>query len=230
MNNGVVKILAASPLFAGIATDILSVMVNCLQPKVATYAKNSYITIEGEPFAGLGILLAGEAAVIKENVAGARIVMTIVGAGDMFGEMIAFSKKKFWPASVFAQTECSVVFLPPQKITGACANACAGHQQLIKNMLLIISERALMLNRKVEYLTIKSIRVKIATYLLEQYKFTGKKTLLLPLKRNDLADFLNVSRTALSREMGRMRDEGMIEFYRSSVKIQNIERLKNVIE
>ncbi|MCX7781494.1 MAG: Crp/Fnr family transcriptional regulator [Negativicutes bacterium] len=230
MNNTMTKALAASPLFAGIAPDTLAVMFDCLQPKMSVHPKNSYITIEGEPFVGLGILLTGEAAVIKENVAGARVVMTILQAGDMFGEMIAFSSRNSWPASVCAQTECSVVFLPPQKITGTCAHACNGHQQMVRNMLLIVSEKALMLNRKVEYLTIKSMRAKIATYLLEQYKLMGKKTFVMSLKRNDLADFLNVSRTALSREMGRMRDEGLIDFYRSSVKIKDIEKLKKVID
>ena len=83
-----------------------------------------------------------------------------------------------------------------------------------------------MLNRKVEYLTIKSMRGKIATYLLEQYNKFGKKNFLLPLKRDDLADFLNVSRTALSRELGRMRDEDLLDFYRSSIKLNNMEKLK----
>jgi CRP-like cAMP-binding protein len=224
------KILAASPLFTGIAAEVLAAMIDCLQPRITRQAKNSFITVEGEPFTGLGIIVAGEAAVVKENVAGARSVLTVLGPGDMFGEMVAFSARKTWPASVFAQSECTVVFLPPDKITGTCAQACDGHHRLVRNMLLIVSERALMLNRKVEYLTIKSMRTKIATYLLEQHKLQGKKTFILALKRNDLADFLNVSRTALSREMGRMRDEGLIDFYRSSVKLTDIDNLKKAVE
>lgn len=230
LNNKRIDILAECALFAGIPADTLATMLDCLQPKISTHAKNSFITVEGEPFTGLGIILAGEAAVVKENIAGSRSVLTTLQAGDMFGEMIAFSARKSWPASVVAQSECIVVFLPPQKITGTCPHACNGHQRLIRNMLLIVSEKALMLNRKVEYLTIKSMRAKIATYLLEQHKHNDKKTFLLPLKRNDLADFLNVSRTALSREMGRMRDEGLIDFYRSSVKLTNIEELSKLVE
>ncbi|HMM23019.1 MAG TPA: Crp/Fnr family transcriptional regulator [Selenomonadales bacterium] len=230
MNKNLVNVLAATPLFAGIAPDVLAVMLGCLQPKLSTHSKNSFIAVEGEPFSGLGILLAGEAAVVKENVAGSRSVLTVLGQGDMFGEMIAFSARTAWPASVFAQSECSVVLLPPEKITGTCPQACDGHHQLVHNMLLIVSERALMLNRKVEYLTIKGMRTKIVTYLLEQHKLQGKKTFILPLKRNDMADFLNVSRTALSRELGRLRDEGLIDFFRSSIKLQDIENLKKAVE
>jgi len=221
--------LMISSLFDGISANELDIMANCLQPKVCTYEKNSYITIGGEAFIGLGILLTGEAAVIKENIVGKRNVMTILKSGDIFGEMIAFSGQHDWPASVFAQTPCLVIFLPPEKITGNCANACVSHTQLIKNMLSILSEKALLLNRKVEYLTISSMRGKISTYLLEQYKLTGKNVFNLSLSRNDLADFLNVSRTALSREMGRMRDEGLIEFYRATIKINNFQTLKKIV-
>lgn len=230
LNDKKMHVLAGTALFAGIEADTLAAMLDCLQPKISTHAKNSFITVEGEPFTGLGILLAGEAAVVKETVSGARSMLTPLRSGDMFGEMIAFSARKSWPASVLAQSECSVVFLPPQKITGTCPRACAGHQRLIRNMLLIVSEKALMLNRKVEYLTIRGMRAKIAAYLLEQHKRAGKTTFVLPLKRNDLADFLNVSRTALSREMGRMRDEGLLEFYRSSVRLSDLGALIKAAE
>lgn len=226
--NSLSKTLSDSPLFKGISNHELNLMIQCLQPKVYTYKKNSYITIGGEPFTGLGVLLSGEAVIIKENVAGGRNVLTTLTTGNIFGEMIAFSSKQDWPASVFAQTACSVIFLAPDKITGNCANACVGHAQLIKNMLSILSEKALLLNRKVEYLTISSMRRKISIYLLEQSQLSGKQVFTLALNRNDLADFLNVSRTALSREMGRMRDEGFIEFYRSSIKIHDIETLRKI--
>ena len=97
-------------------------------------------------------------------------------------------------------------------------------------MLGILSAKALFLNQRVEYLAIKGMREKISTYLLEQYKINNKNTFTLPLKRTEWADFLNVSRTALSRELGRMRDEGIIEFYRTSVKINNLVMLKRGAE
>jgi len=225
-----VNILAASPLFNAIPANELAGMLACLNPKVESFTKGSYIAVEGDEFGGLGILLAGEAAVIKENAAGVRSMMTTLATGHMFGEMVAFSARRFWPASVFAQTDCTAVFLPPGKITGECEKTCVNHTRMINNMLQILSEKALLLNRKVEYLAIRSMRIKIATYLLEQYKRTGKKTFYIPLKRNDLADFLNVSRTALSREMGRMRDAGLIEFYRSAVKINDLAGLIETVE
>ena len=156
--------------------------------------------------------------------------MEMLTAGGMFGEMIVFSTRQFWPASVTAQTESTVMFLPPEKITGQCQNLCACHKELIKNILRIISDKAVTLNRKVEYLAMRGVRQKICAYLWEQYIISGKDTFMTPLNRNELAEFLNISRTALSREMGRMRDDGLIDFYRTSVKIKNPADLRRQAE
>ncbi len=230
MDNKLIKQLFTSALFQHIPAESLAVMWDCLKPRVQHYSKNSYITVQGTPFTGLGILLSGEAEVLKETASGSRIVMTNLVQGDLFGEIIAFSPQNTWPASVLAHTPCSAVFLDPEKIIGKCANVCTSQNQLVKNLLVIISTKALMLNRKTEYLSIKSMRKKIAVYLLEQYKENKTLTFTLPLKRNQLADFLSVSRTALSRELGRMRDDGIIEFYRTSVKILNLPRLQKEAE
>lgn len=222
----IVTMLTASPLFCGIPAETLTTMLECLRPKINDYGRNTYIAVEGEAYTGLGIVLSGEVAVIKESASGSRIIMAMIGPGDLFGEMIAFSPRQYWPASVLAQSSCKVLFLPPEKIIGECNNACGSYKQLIKNLLTILSTKALMLNQRVEYLAMKGMREKISVYLLDQYKMNRKHTFTLPLKRNELADFLNVSRTALSRELGRMRDEGIIEFYRTSVKINNLALLQ----
>ena len=219
-----------SALFRGFSTEDLLGILGCLKPKVYSFKKNEFITITGENLTGVGIILSGEVAVTKENAAGNRIVIAVLKPGEMFGETAAFSGSAVWPATVLAQAVSTVLFLPPEKIVSGCEKACMSHHSLITNMLRTISDKALMLNQKVEYFLIKSIRGKITTYLLEQYQETGSSTLILPLNRNDLADFLNVSRPSLSREMCRMRDEGIIEFHRSSVYIKDAEAMRKMIE
>ena len=97
-------------------------------------------------------------------------------------------------------------------------------------MLKIVSELPLKLNKKVEYPTIKSMYVKISVFLLDQYKKTGKTTFVLPMNRNDMADFLNVSRPSISRETSRMKDEGIIDYHLSTIKIKDIDALKIAVE
>lgn len=224
-----VEELSKSILFSDIDKEDLISMLHCLQPKICSYNKNNYIIIAGEKCESVGIILEGKAIVYKDNAAGNRVIMTLLKPGDMFGEMVIFSSKFQWPATIQAQESCKVFFLARGKIVGECEKMCPWHRMLIQNMLKIISERALMLNKKVEYLSIKSMRGKISAYLLEQYKKTGNSTFTLPLKRNELAEFLNVSRPSMSREMCRMRDEGIIDFHLATVRIIDVEALKDML-
>lgn len=222
--------LAKVSLFAGIESADLTTMLGCLEPKLSNYQKNDFITIAGEKFESIGIMLEGEAVVIKENAAGNRVVMDLLKPGGIFGEVAVFAENSVWPGSVVAQEASKALFIPRQKIISQCHKMCPMHQTIIQNMLIIVSEKAVMLNKKVEYLTIKSMRGKIAAYLLEQYQKSGKALFELPMNRHEMADFLNVSRPSMSREMGRMKEEGIIDFHLASVRISNPEALKRMVE
>ncbi len=225
-----VEVLSKAELFKGFDKEEVILMLKCLEPTVREYHKGNYLAIAGEKFHGLGIMLEGEAAAYKENMAGTRVMMVLLEPGDVFGEIVAFSTESQWPVTVEAQQPCKALFISRHKIVGECRRACPWHRKLIENMLTMVSERAIALSKKVDYLSIKSIRGKISTYLLEQYKRTGKTTFMLPMNRNALADFLNVSRPSLSREMCSMRDEGIIDFHRASVRIKDLQALKNMAQ
>jgi CRP-like cAMP-binding protein len=213
------------PLFSNISSNELSSLQLCLKPRIRTYKRNEYITIAGEKFDSIGLFLEGEATVNKENLSGNRILMARLKPGDMFGEALVFTGEAYWPSTIQAQTGCKVMFLSSSSIIGLCQKVCPCHKKLIQNMLKIISEKAVMLNKKVEYLTITSVREKLSKFLLEQYKKAGTNTFTIPLNRKELAEFLNVTRPSLSREMCRMRDEGIIDFHMASVKIIDLERM-----
>lgn len=229
MNTAWMAVLAQVPLFRGLAAAEIEQIVACLEPQVQSFAKHRYIGIEGEALPGIGIVLAGTAVVVKDRETGSRVVLTMLQAGDMFGEMAAFSAQRLWPASVVAQSECTIMLLVPDKITGTCNRVCHSHKVVLQNILVLLSERALALNRKVEYLALKSMRAKIAMYILDQYRRQHQLSFVLPVSRNELAEFLHVSRTALSRELGRMRDEGLLDFYRSSIKIKDLAALQRIV-
>lgn len=224
------KVLSECELFRGITPEEIKAIFECLKPQVSNFEKNECVAVAGEKFFGLGIVLFGEVVVAKENAAGSRAIMAVNGPGEMFGEMAAFSGDGVWPVTVAARGACTVMFLPAGKIVGNCDRPCVSHRRLITNMLEIVSGKALLLHRKLEYLAIKSMRGKISAFLLEQHKRAGRVNFRLPMKRNELADFLNVSRPSLSREMCRMRDEGVIEFHKESVKIKEVDALRSMAE
>lgn len=230
MQESLYDALMQSMLFIDISREEMKTMLKCLNPKVETYKKGEFVARWGEPMEGLGILLEGSLSVLKENLDGSRIIMHMLEIGELFGEMAVFAVKRRWPATILSQEDSTVLFITPDKIIGRCANVCEFHRQLILNMLKIVSDKAQKLNKKVEYLSIKGMREKICTYLWEEYKRNGKLIFLLPMKRNELADFLNVSRPSMSREMCRMRDEGLIDFHLSTIRILNPERVAAYVQ
>jgi CRP/FNR family transcriptional regulator, dissimilatory nitrate respiration regulator len=224
------NILLKIPLFQNIQSNELQVMLECLKPVIRTYRKGDIVVLAGEPFHGVGIVLSGSVSIMKDTAAGSRILMGLIEKGQMFGEVAAFSDSGEWPASVYAYDKSIVMFLPPHVIIGECPRMCGSHRTMIVNMLKVISTRALNLNRQMEYMAIKTIRGKLAAYLLELHHKTGSHTFLLPVKRHELAQFFNVSRPSLSREMKAMKEEGLIDYHMSSVRIHDLSALNTLAE
>lgn len=224
-------ILSRCALFENIDNDEMHGILRCMNMRIQEYKKNDYITIAGETFEQIGVVLDGTVALTKETVSGNRTLIGLLSPGEIFGEMAAYSGKSAWPVTVTAQTSCTVMFFSQDKIVGCCERVCISHKQLILNMLKIVSNRALMLNKKLEYLSIRSLRGKICTYFLEEFKKAGSmNTFQLSLNRSELADFINVPRPSLSRELGKMRDDGLIDFYGASIKIKDYDGLKQLSE
>ena len=216
-------------LFDGIGNESLNIMLDCLKPRISRCKQREIIVAYGQPFQGIGIIASGKVALTKETYSGNRIIMGILDAGNIFGETVAFSDSKVWPMTVIAQEDCMLLFLPPDKIAGPCSNICASHSTLIMNMLKILSNRASMLDKKIEHISAKNIRGKISNYLLDMYHQQNNNTLTIPMKRHELADYLNIPRPSLSREMALMRDAGIIEFDGSLINVKNIFALEKSI-
>ncbi|NMM64248.1 Crp/Fnr family transcriptional regulator [Clostridium sp. P21] len=230
MINQYINLIKKSPLFHGIDTDEIFSLFHCLNHQIHDYNKNEFIINSGETIDKFGLVLEGEIIITKENIRGDRVVMSIIKKGGLFGEMFVFSSRKIWPVTVMAQSSCKVLFLANSDLIARCGKNCSWHTSMLANFINVISDKGLMLNKKVEYLSLKSIRSKICLYLFDQYEHVKNSTFTIPLKRNELADFLNISRPSLSREMCEMRDEGIIDFHLSTFKIKNIETLKDFCE
>jgi CRP-like cAMP-binding protein len=222
------KSISAFDLFSGISSQDLDSMFACINPVLRNYAKNEVIAVLGHPLTGVGVVAEGEIEIARESAAGNRLIMAIAVKGETFGEMAAFSGQRVWPATVTARKDCKIILIDPDKFMGGCENSCVFHKRLIQNMLGIITRKAMQLSRKVEYLSIKSMRGKICSYLLEQSKYFQSSTFIMPMNKNDLADFLNVSRTAMSREFSRLKDEGVIDYYLSSIRLKNTDTLRKM--
>ncbi len=228
MNEDIIKYLKSVEVFSGIDIGGLKAVMACFSPSVKRYSKGEIAAIAGDPLNSIGVVLDGEMEITRENAAGDKSIIAFVLKGKTFGEVAAFSGQRQWPSTVTARKDSLLLFLPPDRFTGHCQSACAFHKTLIQNMLKIISDKAVQLNRKVMYLEIKGMRAKLCTYLLEQQKIYQSSAFILPMNKNELADFLNVSRPSMSRELGRLRDEGVLDFYLSSIRILDEKALREM--
>lgn len=209
---------AQVPLFEGIDEGGLKAIAHCMNLAPVKYKRGELIALEGRDDARIGVLLSGQAHLIREWMDGELLVMQQLGSGDVFGEMAAFQHKT-WPATVEARADCEVLLLDPLRVATSCANACHGHNRMLLNLLGIMASQGLALQRQVRYLAIRSLRARLATFLLEQSHLAGKDTFVLPMARAPMAAFLGVARPSLSREMGAMRQAGWIDFHGAAVKI-----------
>lgn len=220
------NVLKQCPLFEGLAeNDILS-LLPCLRPALHEFQKGDLLCQAGSPQDTFGIVLAGTVQVQKDDFAGNRLLIGSFGPGELFGEVSAYAGRGRWPNTVIASSIGKVLFMPFSQLSQTCCRACDFHQTMIRNMLGIVARKAMIMNSRLNFLKLRSMREKLAAFLVEQYKQNGTRTFLVAMNREELADYLNVSRPSMSRELGRMKDEGLIDFYRSSFTIKDLEALK----
>ncbi|HAN09157.1 MAG TPA: transcriptional regulator [Clostridiales bacterium] len=220
-----IKILSQNALFANISTKELENLIACLNPSLKDYSKNEYVALQGDTAKYLSVILQGSISLIKESYSGNSTLIGTLKQGDIFGEALIFMDKAIYPVSILSIEKTKIMYISKEKIPGQCENTCAHHNNLITNLLGILSKKVLMLNKKVDYLTIKSMRQKLITYILDEYKKAGNLSFTLPHNRNDLSNFLNVSRSSMSRELCRMRDEGIIAINRQHMTIIALDKL-----
>jgi len=213
------KILEHIALFDGIDSADLGNIIICLEGKVKQYPKNQSIIMVGEEITALGIVLTGRVQVIREDIMGNRMIVAGLGEGDIFGETFACAGVKESPVSVFASEACEVLWISMKRIVSTCSSACDFHSRLISNLLQLLANKNLYLNNKMELLTKRSVREKIMAYLASQVEQHNASSFEIPLNRNELADYLCIDRSAMSRELSKLRDKGEIEFRKNYFKV-----------
>ena len=219
-------ILHKCPLFNGLGKAALKGYLENAQVIIKTFKKHDFIALSGDSMEGLGIILEGSAVLTRENVMGQRVIIANLEQSAMFGEALLFSKSPLWPATIKAEKAAKIMFIPLETFIQTLPACHQCQTKILSNLLQDLSEKALLLTKKVHYLTLKGMREKIFAYLNDIYTMQHTETVVLPHNREQMAEVLNVSRTALSRELGRLRDEGIIDIAGRNVTIIDIQTIK----
>lgn len=204
--------LKRTKLFAGVNDDEISAMLDCLQAKLLSYKKGDYVFRQGEPIDKITVLLEGKLLIQKDDFWGNRSIVNVIDIGEMFGEAYVAPESGAILNDVIADTDSVVIFFDIRKIITVCPSACDFHSRVVQNLFFAISEKNRKLVQKLGHLSKRSTRAKLISYLSEESRRQNKSTFTIPFNRQQLADFLSVDRSAMSSELCKMRDEGLLSF------------------
>lgn len=208
-----------SPLFLGIRPEDMEAMLGCVGYHVREYKKGEIIAFEAETINHVGLVLKGSVDMIKEDVWGNRTMLLRSYAEDVFGETFACGEDSLSVVTFAAAEDSKVMFLSFCRVMHTCTHACVFHQTLIENMVRIIARKNRELMRKIEVVSKKTLREKILAYLSIQSQTQGASRFEIPLGRVEWAEYLCADRSALTRELAKMKDEGLIDYQRNFFEI-----------
>ena len=214
-----VSILLQCPLFRDVTEEELATLLPCLNAQIVTRDKGAYLFMEGDAAQHMGVVLSGRVQVLQEDYRGDRHIVSAVHPGQLFGEAFALAQLPALPVSILCEEPSTVMLLDAHRLTTTCTAACIHHQRIIRNLLHATAEKNLHLHRKLSILSQRTTREKLLAYLSDQAKLHQSRTFTIPFDRQALADYLGVERSALSAEIGKLRDLGVLESTKSLFKL-----------
>lgn len=208
------------PLFDSIDKRELGTLLTCLGAVRRSYRRYAYVWMTGQPVASMGILLSGSVHLLQEDFWGNCTIINHLVPGELLGEAFACMGTPHLPISVLATTRTDILWLNYRRVITTCRTTCRFHSRLVQNMLEILARKNVQLMQKMEIMARRSTREKVMAYLSGQAQKIGKTTFEIPFNRQEMADYLSVDRSALSKELCAMRDSGWLLFRKNRFELK----------
>lgn len=202
-------------LFDKIKDDGIENILENLQGEPKVYPKGDLIWQQGDNISKIGIVLVGLLKIYTQNPDGSETLLGQVKDGEVFGVNYLCSGINVSPVTVQAQKQTGVLFISYEKMLKACSGGNDWQVKLLRNMFMSVSKENLVLCERLKILDKKSIREKVMTYLNNQALKARSKKFEVDFNREKMAEYLCVDRSALSRELSNLRNEGIIEFQKN---------------
>lgn len=207
--------LSDTQLFCGIHEHEIESLLQCLSSKKRTYNKGEVILAEGTFTENIGIVLSGSVIMSCSDLWGNISILGTAVPGAAFAEVYACIPGQPLLVTVSAAEDTTILFLNVGKVLTSCSNACPFHTRLIQNLLIVCAQKSLQLSRKISHTHSKSIRGRLISYFSECARQAGNSSFTITYNRQQLADYLNVDRSALCNELSKMQKDGIIEYSRN---------------
>ncbi len=211
-------VLKECPLFSNITLEDMPNLLFCLGAVEKTYHKDDFIFMAGDEPRYVGVVLSGGVRMIQEDFWGNRSILAHAGPSDIFGEVACAEITKL-PVSVLVHSKSEILLLDYRKIFNTCSTTCTYHAGLIHNMVRILARKNLFMTAKMSHLTKRTTREKLLSYLSALSMEADSNHITVPFSRQDLADYLSVDRSALSRELSHMQQDGLLRYEKNKFEL-----------
>ena len=208
-----------SLLFYGIKPDELNAMLGCIGYHIGTFKKGDIVAFEGDNLKHIGIIISGAVDMVKEDLWGNKTMLVRMRKDELFGETFACGSDNLSVVTFMVSEDAKVLFMPFDRVMHSCTMACQFHHRLIENMVKIIADKNRDLMRKVDVVSKRTIREKLLAYLSIQAQVQNARYFEIPLGRVELAEYLCVDRSALTRELAKMKEDGLIDYDKNCFRI-----------
>lgn len=212
------EIINQAELFTGYEPHELKLILGCLNARIKVYQKNQTVIGLGTVIDKIGIVITGTLQIQQTDLFGNNNILTSLEAKSIFGESYASSGLPL-PIEVVASQESTVLFIDYEKIIHPCPKNCIDHSNLVTRMVKLLSIKNMFLTEKIAILSKRTTRDKLLHYLNGESTRHQAKTFTIPFNRQGLADYLVVDRSAMSAELSKLKNEGIIDYHKSTFRI-----------
>lgn len=210
-------VLSSCPLFSGLGEEALTRALSFFGARKVLFRRGEFLHRAGEPLTCFGLVLEGAVQVAGDDRDGNRMIMATVSPGETFGESLCFLGVREAPVYITAAEDCAVLRLSPESLSRAGADP--QEAEFSRRFTAMLAARTLRMNDRIQILSRLTLRGKLIAFFSDQAKKNGSDTFSIPLDRADMAAYLGADRSALSRELSRMKREGLIDYYRNSFRL-----------
>lgn len=214
--------LSHTALFHGIREQEIQGMLPCLNAHEKKYHKNEIILRVGSTTSEIGLVETGSVNVVVNFYWGNSHIFGHIGKGDVFAQNFAAIPGRELNCDVVAAEDTEVLFVDIHRLLSTCQSRCPQHRYLIHNLFRISAQKSQNLFNRMMHTAPKSIRDRLISYLSEQAIENRSPRFSIPFTRQQLADYLGVDRSALSNELSKMQQDGLITYRKNEFVLNSV--------